>query len=350
MFNPEFGSMGVEETHAIVPTAWDKLRAMRLAIGTDDALYMPKELRRLTRPEIITVACLPSSYSTTGDGKLTRTINPEGECDLLERADGIKWIVQAFPGCNLHVALADDDWAYGFTEHYDPLLVEGQRSKLESYLTYQLAQPVEVSTVTQLASSVGVDYGSVQEELLAKVIEAKSKGLKIFSQLPGWLKAVVSYAENKASQRAAQVGMFEDDDTFVKVAKLQIGIAIQGLILRTLYGEGEALYLGTYGDVGRFKDVETKIMMESQSKFFNNVWGGPKKLPALYCPVGSIDLERLESLALSIAEERETARKPKKAGGVPLNEEHLKEIIRVKRMSKGDYFSDKFHAAACDDF
>lgn len=338
-----------------VVSVWDKLRAFQEATGySEDMFYQLKDLKRVIRlgspVDLVTVTCVPQIQMVTAEGLHTKKILPPsevGEYDILPRAEGLKWLLGSLPrGSRLRVVLADDDWVYTYKESFDPSLIAGHKQAVSTALGGVLGKGrVVVDSVAELVPQTGIDYVSLQNSIIGRVMEVKGNYQKLFPQQPAWLKHVLATTQARVNRRLAQLGKIDIDDVFIKAAKLQTGICIQGLALRAIYSNGTGIYAGTYKELEDF-GAEVRMMMEVQDPKLGYEINA-KKLPAIYCPAGKLQLADLENLSQAFALEGVQSGKPKVQTEIETSD--VTGLIEAKRRARGGFFRDKFSAPACDD-
>lgn len=294
----------------IQPTAWEKITVLTEVSRTDRSiLFRTPSVRKVIESAIKkggevlfpTVVCIPGQQTLDREGNQIKLVKDPAIKDysLLNRLDRIAWILKTVPRSKCTVILADDDWKYTFPEQYDPAQTEKHKQFLAEQIGKKVnAEQCEVTTTSDLEIKSNTNYQLVQQELLDKVLSVNAKNLP---QQPGWIKSVIATAKERVSRRNAELTIADQKDLFLKAAKIQIGVVIQGLMLRSLYKENMALYLSTYKEPKDFAE-EMTLMMCSQSATKPD--GNFRQLPAIYCEQGNAPAVLLEKVAEAAAIKR----------------------------------------------
>jgi hypothetical protein len=157
---------------------------------------------------------------------------------------------------------------------------------------------VKIMTVTELVAQSGLNYLKVQAAVLKMIEEVKDGGRSAWSQAPGWLRAVIETAETKITEARRKYQISPMDE--VKISKPLVGVVIQGLALRRVYGHRESLYLATIpNSPEEFISLDVKAMMESRLPGTDFV----PAIPAIFCPDMELDLQRLAQIKQEIVQE-----------------------------------------------
>lgn len=283
---------------------WYGLEAMARDSGVEKMLYLPKELRKFSIPTLVSTFCLPGG-SKWGEAGLTRQIQPElGFRMVNERLSAMQWVTKQFAKAPVTIYLCDDDLKYCFTEGTDEQVIHQLQQKLMDELSQVVTPNIEVKTVTELVEQLGLDYMAIQSEILSRISIAKNAGSKILGQLPGWLKAIMAIADGKVEKIQGSYGVKMSEADVQRVYKPLIGVAIQGMALRKRYQTKECLYMATIpNSVEEFWELDIKAMMEPQL----DQTGFLGAIPAVFCPEGQFDFQKLEAITARVAAEMNPA-------------------------------------------